>query len=101
MDIKGDETFLDEGSKAVLHIESLGQVVYAFINGKLAGINFTLSSHKQLKFSLAQSFLTVSMISIALYTILRLQEADMANRRFLWISRLILLPGRTQLISLV
>lgn len=98
MDIKGDETFLDEGSKAVLHIESLGQVVYAFINGKLAGINFTLSSHKQLKFSLAQSFLTVSM---TLYTILRLQEADMANRRFLWISRLILLPGRTQLISLV
>lgn len=67
MDIKGDETFLDEGSKAVLHIESLGQVVYAFINGKLAGINFTLSSHKQLKFSLAQSFLTVSMIFIALH----------------------------------
>ena len=37
MDIKGDETFLDEGSKAVLHIQSIGQVVYAFINGKLAG----------------------------------------------------------------
>lgn len=37
MGIKGDEPFLDEGSKAVLHIESLGQVVYAFINGKLAG----------------------------------------------------------------
>uniref|UniRef100_A0A1J3FJZ3 Beta-galactosidase n=1 Tax=Noccaea caerulescens TaxID=107243 RepID=A0A1J3FJZ3_NOCCA len=37
MDVKGDETFLDEGSTSVLHIESLGQVVYAFINGKLAG----------------------------------------------------------------
>ncbi|KAF3512908.1 hypothetical protein F2Q69_00002410 [Brassica cretica] len=37
MDIKGDETFLDEGSKAVLHVQSIGQVVYAFINGKLAG----------------------------------------------------------------
>ncbi|CAF2165272.1 unnamed protein product [Brassica napus] len=37
MDIKGDETFLDEGSKAILHIQSIGQVVYAFINGKLAG----------------------------------------------------------------
>ncbi|KAJ0238888.1 Beta-galactosidase 8 [Hirschfeldia incana] len=37
MDINGDESFLDEGSKAVLHIQSIGQVVYAFINGKLAG----------------------------------------------------------------
>ena len=55
MDIKGDETFLDEGSKAVLHIQSIGQVVYAFINGKLAGIYiyiyicYSLSFHNEMK----------------------------------------------------
>lgn len=81
MDVKGDETFLDEGSTSVLHIESLGQVVYAFINGKLAGINLTLSFHKKLKFSLPLSFLTILLL---------LQEVEMANRRFLWTFRLIL-----------
>lgn len=47
MDIKGDETFLDEGSKAVLHVQSIGQVVYAFINGKLAGIYMLLLCFSQ------------------------------------------------------
>ncbi|GMJ03361.1 beta-galactosidase 8 [Hibiscus trionum] len=37
MDIKGDEPFLQDGSQIVLHIESLGHSLHAFINGKLAG----------------------------------------------------------------
>ncbi|KAL0460210.1 UNVERIFIED_CONTAM: Beta-galactosidase 8 [Sesamum latifolium] len=35
--MKGDEPFLEDGSQAVLHVDSLGHVLYAFINGKLAG----------------------------------------------------------------
>ncbi|KAK8645399.1 hypothetical protein V6N13_119230 [Hibiscus sabdariffa] len=37
MDIKGDEPFLQDGSQTVLHVESLGHSLHAFINGKLAG----------------------------------------------------------------
>jgi hypothetical protein len=35
--IKGDEPFLEDGSQTVLHVESLGHALHAFINGKLAG----------------------------------------------------------------
>ncbi|MBA0774359.1 hypothetical protein Gotri_009576, partial [Gossypium trilobum] len=36
MNIKGDEPFLQDGSQTVLHVESLGHGLHAFINGKLA-----------------------------------------------------------------
>ncbi|KAF8403035.1 hypothetical protein HHK36_011130 [Tetracentron sinense] len=36
-EIQGDEPFLQDGSQAVLHVESLGHVLHAFINGNLAG----------------------------------------------------------------
>ncbi|KAF5930961.1 hypothetical protein HYC85_031834 [Camellia sinensis] len=36
-DIQGDEPFLQDGSQTVLHVESLGHALHAFINGKLAG----------------------------------------------------------------
>lgn len=31
------EPFLQDGSQTVLHVESLGHALHAFINGKLAG----------------------------------------------------------------
>ncbi|XP_031256445.1 beta-galactosidase 8 isoform X2 [Pistacia vera] len=34
---KTDEPFLQDGSKTVLHVESLGHGLHAFVNGKLAG----------------------------------------------------------------
>nr|GME21068.1 beta-galactosidase 8 [Ipomoea batatas] len=37
IEIKGDEPFLQDGSQAVLHVQSLGHALHAFINGKLAG----------------------------------------------------------------
>ncbi|KAK2987762.1 hypothetical protein RJ640_016357 [Escallonia rubra] len=35
-EIKGDEPFLQDGSQTVLHVESLGHVLYTFVNGKFA-----------------------------------------------------------------
>lgn len=35
--IQGDEPFLKDESQTVLHVESLGHVLHAFVNGKLAG----------------------------------------------------------------
>jgi hypothetical protein len=35
--IEGDEPFLEDGSQTILHVESLGHALHAFINGKLAG----------------------------------------------------------------
>ncbi|XAR59765.1 Beta-galactosidase [Bertholletia excelsa] len=35
--IQGDDPFLQDGSQTVLHVESLGHALYAYINGKLAG----------------------------------------------------------------
>ncbi|GLT81831.1 hypothetical protein SLE2022_002610 [Rubroshorea leprosula] len=37
INIKGDETFLGDGYQTILHVESLGHALRAFINGKLAG----------------------------------------------------------------
>ncbi|XP_019177910.1 PREDICTED: beta-galactosidase 8-like isoform X2 [Ipomoea nil] len=37
IEIKGDEPFLQDGSQAVLHVQSLGHALHVFINGKLAG----------------------------------------------------------------
>ncbi|GLU19005.1 hypothetical protein SLE2022_352760 [Rubroshorea leprosula] len=37
IDIKGDEPFLEDGFETILHVESLGHALRAFINGKLAG----------------------------------------------------------------
>ncbi|KAK1289663.1 Beta-galactosidase 8 [Acorus calamus] len=37
IEIHGDEPFLINGSQTVLHVESLGHVLHAFINQKLAG----------------------------------------------------------------
>ncbi|KAI3461445.1 hypothetical protein Pfo_018108 [Paulownia fortunei] len=34
---KGDEPFLKGGSQTILHVDSLGHALYAFINGELAG----------------------------------------------------------------
>ncbi|KAJ4726013.1 Beta-galactosidase [Melia azedarach] len=36
-DVKADEPFLGDGSQTVLHVQSLGHALHAFINGKLAG----------------------------------------------------------------
>ncbi|KAA8544029.1 hypothetical protein F0562_021794 [Nyssa sinensis] len=36
-EIQGDEPFLQDGSQTVLHVESLGHALHAFVNGKLAG----------------------------------------------------------------
>lgn len=36
-DIKGDESFLANGSETVLHVNSLGHALHVFINKKLAG----------------------------------------------------------------
>ncbi|KAJ4970437.1 hypothetical protein NE237_003536 [Protea cynaroides] len=36
-EIQGNEPFLQDGTQAILHVESLGHALYAFINGKLAG----------------------------------------------------------------
>ncbi|KAJ8432740.1 hypothetical protein Cgig2_015658 [Carnegiea gigantea] len=47
--MKGDEPFLQNGSQPVLHVESLGHGLYAFINGKLAGNKiFTASARARL-----------------------------------------------------
>ncbi|EEF32103.1 beta-galactosidase, putative [Ricinus communis] len=43
--IKGDEPFLEDGSQTVLHVESLGHALHAFINGKLAGSGTGKSSN--------------------------------------------------------
>lgn len=37
IEIKGDEQFLLNGTQSNLHVESLGHVVHAFVNGKLSG----------------------------------------------------------------
>lgn len=37
LDIQGDEPFLQDGSQTVLHVQSLGHGLRAFVNGKLAG----------------------------------------------------------------
>ncbi|KAL9241232.1 hypothetical protein vseg_015363 [Gypsophila vaccaria] len=39
--IKGDEPFLQNGSQAVLHVESLGHGLHAFVNGKLAATRYS------------------------------------------------------------
>lgn len=45
--MKGDEPFLQNGSQSVLHVESLGHGLHAFINGKLAASKFGVSgNHK-------------------------------------------------------
>lgn len=36
VNVKNDEPFLQDGSQTVLHVESLGHVLHAFINGKLS-----------------------------------------------------------------
>ncbi|GMH11972.1 hypothetical protein Nepgr_013813 [Nepenthes gracilis] len=38
--IKGDESFLQNGSQTILHVESLGHGLHAFVNGKPAGTKF-------------------------------------------------------------
>ncbi|VFQ96605.1 unnamed protein product [Cuscuta campestris] len=37
IDIKGDEPFLENGSHAVLHVQSLGHALHAFVNGIFSG----------------------------------------------------------------
>lgn len=37
INIKGDEPFIANGSQTLLHVESLGHVLHAFVNGKLLG----------------------------------------------------------------
>ncbi|KAK8582170.1 hypothetical protein V6N13_145151 [Hibiscus sabdariffa] len=49
MDIKGDEPFLQDGSQTVLHVESLGHALHAFINGKLAGSGTGNSNNVKVK----------------------------------------------------
>ncbi|XVF47153.1 hypothetical protein PTKIN_Ptkin03bG0086400 [Pterospermum kingtungense] len=49
MDIRGDEPFLQDGSQTVLHVESLGHALHAFINGKLAGSGYGNSGNAKVK----------------------------------------------------
>ncbi|KAJ8641769.1 hypothetical protein MRB53_018463 [Persea americana] len=44
-EIHGDEPFLN-GNQTILHVETLGHVLHAFINGKLAGSGIRNSSEK-------------------------------------------------------
>nr|GLL43088.1 beta-galactosidase 8-like isoform X1 [Ipomoea trifida] len=37
IDIEGDEPFLQDGSRATLHVQSLGHALHAFINGNFTG----------------------------------------------------------------
>ncbi|KAG8387699.1 hypothetical protein BUALT_Bualt02G0048400 [Buddleja alternifolia] len=37
IEMKGDEPFLNDGSQTVLHVDSLGHTLYAFVNGELKG----------------------------------------------------------------
>ena len=39
IEIQGSEPFLN-GNQTILHVETLGHVLHAFINGKLAGDDF-------------------------------------------------------------
>ncbi|XWS73713.1 hypothetical protein CRYUN_Cryun02cG0152000 [Craigia yunnanensis] len=48
-DIKGDEPFLQDGLQTVLHVESLGHALHAFINGKLAGSGTGNSGNAKVK----------------------------------------------------
>ncbi|EOY33043.1 Beta-galactosidase 8 isoform 4 [Theobroma cacao] len=48
-DIEGDEPFLEDGSQTVLHVESLGHALHAFINGKLAGSGTGNSGNAKVK----------------------------------------------------
>ncbi|KAH9660873.1 Beta-galactosidase 8 [Citrus sinensis] len=43
--IKADEPLLEDGSKTVLHVQSLGHALHAFINGKLVGSGYGSSSN--------------------------------------------------------
>ncbi|XP_078440385.1 beta-galactosidase 8 [Wolffia australiana] len=40
IDITGDEPFLMNKSQAILHVESLGHVLHAFVNGEITGSGF-------------------------------------------------------------
>lgn len=37
IEITGDEPFLMDKNQAILHVESLGHVLHAFVNGEIAG----------------------------------------------------------------
>ncbi|KAL9272727.1 Beta-galactosidase 8-like protein [Drosera capensis] len=50
--IKGDELFLQNGSATVLHIDSLGHGLHAFINGKPAGTQFGHSGNAKISIDL-------------------------------------------------
>ncbi|KAL8130681.1 hypothetical protein V2J09_019836 [Rumex salicifolius] len=47
IDITGDEPFLQNGSQAVLHVDSLGHGLHVFINGVHAGAKFGSSSNAE------------------------------------------------------
>ena len=40
VDLTGDEPFLVNKNQAILHVESLGHVLHAFVNGMLAGVQW-------------------------------------------------------------
>ncbi|KAL2239454.1 beta-galactosidase 8 [Sesamum indicum] len=55
VEMKGDEPFLGDGSQTVLHVDSLGHVLYAFINGKFAGSGKGGSSNSKVSINVPMS----------------------------------------------
>ncbi|XP_020259719.1 beta-galactosidase 8 isoform X2 [Asparagus officinalis] len=50
ININGDEPFLLNGTQSNLHVESLGHILHAFINGKIAGSGVGSSSNPKISF---------------------------------------------------
>lgn len=66
--IKADEPLLEDGSKTVLHVQSLGHALHAFINGKLVGSGYGSSSNAKVTMdfpiTLAPGKNTIDLLSL-------------------------------------
>ncbi|CAO2814443.1 unnamed protein product [Amaranthus hypochondriacus] len=54
--VKGDEPFVQNGSQAVLHVESLGHGLHIFINGKLTATNFAPKGNHKISVDIPATF---------------------------------------------
>lgn len=66
--IKADEPLLEDGSKTVLHVQSLGHGLHAFINGKLVGSGYGSNSNAKVSvdfpITLAPGKNTIDLLSL-------------------------------------
>uniref|UniRef100_A0A5B7B913 Beta-galactosidase n=1 Tax=Davidia involucrata TaxID=16924 RepID=A0A5B7B913_DAVIN len=67
-EIQGDEPFLQDGSQTVLHVESLGHALHAFVNGKLAGSGKGNSGNAKVSIEVPVTFIagknTIDLLSL-------------------------------------